>query len=62
MIGIVAAALTLFLFAGLRPALAHTDWRVVKTFPIGDQGGWDYLTVDPQTLRRWMFHERPTRR
>src|SRR3982075_2632362 len=30
-------------------ALAATNWEVVKTFPIGGPGSWDYLTVDPQT-------------
>jgi DNA-binding beta-propeller fold protein YncE len=44
-------ALTLFAFAGLPPALAQTTWRVVKTFQIGGQGGWDYLPVDPLTHR-----------
>ena len=28
---------------------AQRNWEVVKTFPIGGEGGWDYLTVDPQT-------------
>jgi DNA-binding beta-propeller fold protein YncE len=31
------------------PAHAQPAWEVLKTFPIGGQGGWDYLTVDPQT-------------
>jgi len=31
------------------PALAQTKWKVFKTLKIGGQGGWDYLTVDPQT-------------
>jgi DNA-binding beta-propeller fold protein YncE len=30
---------------------AQTNWEVVKTFQIGGQGGWDYLTLDPQTHR-----------
>jgi hypothetical protein len=34
--------------------LAATDWEVVKTFPIGGQGSWDYLTVDPQTHRLYV--------
>jgi len=46
--------LTILVSAGLAPALAQTDWRVVKTFPIGGQGGWDYLTVDPQTHRLYV--------
>lgn len=27
-------------------ATAQTHWGVVKTFPIGGDGGWDYVTVD----------------
>ena len=47
-------ALTLLVFAGPLPALAQTDWQVVKTFQIGGSGGWDYLTVDPQTHRLYV--------
>jgi hypothetical protein len=32
-------------------ALSQTNWGVTKTMPIGGQGSWDYLTVDPQTHR-----------
>jgi DNA-binding beta-propeller fold protein YncE len=28
------------------PALAQANWGVVKTFPIGGEGAWDYVTVD----------------
>src|SRR5450631_4170809 len=38
----------------LPPALAATDWEVVKTFHIGGAGSWDYLTVDPQTHRLYV--------
>src|SRR5882757_6741291 len=34
--------------------MAQTDWEVVKTFQIGGQGAWDYLTVDPQTHRLYV--------
>src|SRR4029077_10301708 len=40
--------------AGALTALAATDWEVVKTFQIGGQGSWDYLTVDPQTHRLYV--------
>ena len=53
-IRLVVTPLTLLLFAGLPPALAQTNWQVVKTFQIGGQGGWDYLTVDPQTHRLYV--------
>lgn len=43
--------LTLLLSLGLLPAHAQSEWHVVKTFHIGGQGSWDYLTVDPQTHR-----------
>jgi DNA-binding beta-propeller fold protein YncE len=39
---------------GFRPASAQTEWAIVKTFPIGGQGGWDYLTVDSQTHRLYV--------
>src|SRR5882724_1746295 len=31
------------------PVLAQSEWSVTKTIPIGGEGGWDYLTVDPPT-------------
>ena len=33
---------------------AQADWEVVKTFPVGGQGSWDYLTVDSQTHRLYV--------
>ena len=36
------------------PAHAQPSWEVLKTFPIGGHGGWDYLTVDPQTHRLYV--------
>ncbi len=44
----------LALFACLAPLRAQTDWKVVQTFPVGGQGGWDYLTVDSQTHRLYV--------
>ena len=43
--------LILSLLASSLPALAQTKWDVLKTLPIGGQGSWDYLTVDPATHR-----------
>jgi DNA-binding beta-propeller fold protein YncE len=42
------------LLAVLLPVAAQTDWAIVKTFPIGGEGSWDYLTVDPQTHRLYV--------
>src|SRR5215471_2376731 len=41
----------LLLAASLTTAFAQPAWEVLKTFPIGGPGGWDYLTVDPETHR-----------
>ena len=49
------------LLLGLQPALAQTDWQVVKAFPIGGQGGWDYLTVD-SAARRLYRHDKGGRK
>jgi hypothetical protein len=46
--------LTVLLSAGFLAAYAQTGWEVAKTFQIGGQGGWDYLTVDPQTHRLYV--------
>jgi DNA-binding beta-propeller fold protein YncE len=43
-------SLTAVLLAGSLPARAQ-KWDVTKTVHIGGEGGWDYLTVDPQTHR-----------
>src|SRR6267154_195114 len=37
------------LFACFLPVMAQSEWTVTKPLPIGGEGGWDYLTVDPQT-------------
>src|SRR2546421_12717566 len=50
----ILVAATLIGLAGLMPVLAQTGWGVVKTLPIGGQGGWDYLTVDPATHRLYV--------
>lgn len=40
----------IFLFAS--PAIhAQAQWKVAKTMHIGGEGGWDYVTADPQNHR-----------
>jgi DNA-binding beta-propeller fold protein YncE len=46
-------AMVLTLSTGTRVS-AQTDWTVVRTFRVGGEGGWDYLTVDPQTHRLYV--------
>jgi DNA-binding beta-propeller fold protein YncE len=47
---VVALALALFTVA---PVLAQ-DWTVTKTLHVGGDGGWDYVTVDPQSHRLYV--------
>ena len=37
--------------AGTVPCLAQTNWQVSRTFHIGGEGGWDYVTIDPPNHR-----------
>jgi DNA-binding beta-propeller fold protein YncE len=50
----VLAALMLLVAGSLPLAAAQTTWDVVQTFHIGLNGGWDYLTVDPETHRLYV--------
>lgn len=34
------------LLLGVLPMAAQSNWSVTKTFPVGGDGGWDYVTVD----------------
>jgi hypothetical protein len=38
-------------FAGAAPLTAQPQWQVMKTFHIGGEGGWDYVSVDPPNHR-----------
>src|SRR5437764_3998940 len=40
-----------FLLPVYGQASAQPSWDVIKTFHIGGQGSWDYLTLDPPTHR-----------
>ena len=54
---ITRAILTVFtfvLFTSSLPAASQTEWQVKKTLEIGGVGGWDYLTVDPQSHRLYV--------
>ena len=41
----------LFFGVGLLIASAQTSWQVLKTFHVGGEGGWDYVTVDAPNHR-----------
>ncbi len=50
-IRVTIASLAFLLSTSILPVVAQTNWEVTKTFHIGGEGGWDYLTVDAQTHR-----------
>ena len=47
---LVAVGISLAL-TGAASLTAQTQWQVTKTFHIGGEGGWDYVTVDPPNHR-----------
>ena len=48
----VFATSVLFLSPGiLRAAPQNSGYRVLRTIPLGGEGGWDYVTVDPDAKR-----------
>jgi hypothetical protein len=49
----LVGAVALVLFIGA-PVLSQSEWTVTRTFHVGGEGGWDYLTVDPQTHRLYV--------
>ncbi len=51
MTNLFVTAFALLLFPALTTAPAPPEWEVIKRLPIGGQGAWDYLTIDPQTHR-----------
>src|ERR1039457_1948801 len=46
-------AFTLLIFAPsmFRAAAQSSSYRVIQTFRLGGEGGWDYVTVDPDARR-----------
>jgi DNA-binding beta-propeller fold protein YncE len=47
----VSLALFALAISGASASEAQTEWQVTKTFSVGGEGGWDYLTVDPPNHR-----------
>lgn len=50
-IGVILAALALYLVTTVPAGVAQTGWKLAKAIPVGGIGAWDYLTVDPETHR-----------
>ncbi|MFI5069937.1 MAG: YncE family protein, partial [Terriglobales bacterium] len=49
-----AILITLFSFTFSAPVFAQGTWSVEKTFHIGGDGGWDYVTLDAKTHRLYV--------
>ena len=54
----IVATVAALVLVGSAPAFAQTKWDVKKTWHVGAEGSWDYLTVDSATHR--MFVPRST--
>src|SRR6476646_4586898 len=50
----ITVAFLLILFVLTVPVMAQSAWSVTRTIKIGGEGGWYYLTVDPQTHRLYV--------
>jgi len=50
----VVAVMTLVLGTFSGPVFAQTGWAVEKTFHVGGDGGWDYVTVDAKNRRLYI--------
>lgn len=46
-----AVVIALLLFGFTFNVVAQSQWKVKQTFPIGGEGGWDYVTVDAPSHR-----------
>jgi len=50
----IARLVLLTLMVGVGGASAQTPYKVVKTIPVGGEGAWDYVTVDPDAHRLYL--------
>jgi len=48
--------LALLLAAFLMAASPEGGYKIIKKFPVPGDGGWDYVTVDPQARRLYVSH------
>jgi len=51
----LSIAAGLFALVAAAPAIRQaTTYHITKTIPLGTDGGWDYLTVDPDAQRLYI--------
>jgi YVTN family beta-propeller protein len=46
----------LFIFTAISVAFAADQYQLIKSIPIGGEGGWDYLSIDAQARRLYVAH------
>jgi hypothetical protein len=56
-LGLALLTLVSFTFSGR--AVAQAGWAVEKTFHIGGEGGWDYVTLDAKIHRICIYRAIP---
>ena len=49
-------AICAFVIAGSLATYAADPYHLIKEIPIGGEGGWDYITVDPAAHRLYVSH------
>ena len=49
-------AIVAFVIAGALVLHAADPYHLIKEIPIGGEGGWDYMTVDPAAHRPYVSH------
>ncbi|HEY1380573.1 MAG TPA: YncE family protein [Gemmataceae bacterium] len=52
----LSAALLILVAAGAAPAAAPEGYHLLKTVPVPGDGGWDYVSVDPEARRVYVSH------
>lgn len=50
----VAQMFAVLLLGFTAPVAAQNTWAVEKTLHVGGQGGWDYITIDPESHRLYV--------
>ena len=51
---VVAVALAILWLPGILGAATGSGYHVIQTYKIGGDGGWDYLTVEPEARRLYI--------
>jgi DNA-binding beta-propeller fold protein YncE len=50
--------ISIFIFSFVLPASAQSAYHLAQQFPIGGEGGWDYISVDSAAKRIYVSHSK----